>query len=76
MRHVDKKSGEQYFAIHEAVYDASDGWTENPVPVIAESVEELRKSLEWMIFALHKTVLDYETGQPSNKSEPATTEGQ
>ncbi len=63
MRHVDKKNGGVYFAIHETYYgvegESGDIWTEQPVAVIGESVDGLRQTLERMLKALDKPVLEY-----------------
>jgi hypothetical protein len=52
-----------WLAIHEAYYpdDSSDipnGYTEEPVPVAGEDLEELRWKLERMLEALEKPILD------------------
>lgn len=67
MRHVDQ--GEEHFAIHEYYYGIEPAWSETPNAVVGESVEELRKLLEWMLKALDMPVLEYD--QPSNESEDA-----
>jgi len=61
MLHKDK-SGEDYYAIHE-YYEMDDGpaWTENPVDVMGDSIEDLKKSLMCMLHDIDKHgVKDYE----------------
>lgn len=54
MRHTDN-SGEEYYAIHEYYeMDDGDGWTENPVDVTGESIEDLKKSLMCMLKDIEK----------------------
>jgi len=50
------------FAIHEYFHmDDGDGWTENPVSVTGESIEDLKKSLMLMLGDIDKHgVKDYE----------------
>lgn len=74
MRHVDKANGagrgSEWLAIHEVYYlsrgvndlevtSAQVGYTENPVKVIGESVEELRDMLTKMLMALDKPILQH-----------------
>lgn len=44
------------YGIHECYYEPT-GWTANPVPVVAESVEGLRDQLNRMLLALEKDVI-------------------
>lgn len=37
------------------------GWTEKEVGVYGENVDEIRQTLEWMLLALDKPILDEET---------------
>lgn len=75
MRHkyASPESGETevMLAIHEVYYKdksrddrkvtADDvGYTENPVSVTGESIEDLRETLQLMLKALDKPVLEYE----------------
>ena len=62
---VIKKGNEAYswYAIHEVYYDRDSkdlvqGWTENPVPVIGDSLEDLRWTLERMLESLDKPIID------------------
>jgi len=57
------EDGEEWLGIHEAFYDIDGGtvWTESPVGVIGESIDELRETLERMLASLDKSVL----GEPS-----------
>ena len=53
--------GETFFGIHEAYYgpgwdDLS--WTEKPVAPVGETIEELRHTLERMLAALDKPIID------------------
>ena len=51
--------------IHETYYDVGDGplpmFTEEPIRVMETSVEALRETLQRMLAALDKPVLDYKT---------------
>ena len=54
---------EAQYQIHEAYYDDDvrvEAITEDPVPVTAESLEELAEELRWMARALEAPVLKYE----------------
>jgi hypothetical protein len=55
-------NGEDYFSIHEVFYDLSEkdtvGWTENPVEVAGESIEDLRVTLQRMLACLDKPVIE------------------
>lgn len=56
--------GETLLGIHEVFYGMDDGtgWTDEPVAVIGESVEELRETLGRMLRALDKPIID-DTGE-------------
>ena len=60
-RVIKKGKDYEYLAIHEVHY-RDDGtissYTENPIPVIGESIEELRTVLEQMLRALDETIID------------------
>jgi hypothetical protein len=60
-----KSSQEVLYSIHEAYYgidgDINPAITVEPVAPCGESVEVLREDLRWMLRALDKPVLDYET---------------
>lgn len=73
---VDKESGRvsQWLAIHEVYYEGLEvndlevtssevGYTENPVTMTAESVEELRFMLKRMLGALEKPILEYKESE-------------
>ncbi|WP_157369946.1 hypothetical protein [Zavarzinella formosa] len=64
MKQTDE-TGEVSYGLHEVFYSRrkADGWTEQPVIVVGESVESVRWCLEKMALALEKPVLDYETGK-------------
>ena len=59
---VGKFGGVECFAIHEAYYDEAPdnklGWTQDPVAVVGDSIEELRFTLESMLAALDEEVID------------------
>ena len=61
MRHTDD-NGEEYFAIHEYYPDQDgDSWTEAPVDVTGDSVEEVKEVLQAMLDDIEKHgVKDYE----------------
>lgn len=78
MRHteLDKESGRksQWLAIHEVYYEGLEvndlavtsdevGYTDRPVTMTAESVEELRFMLERMLGALQKPILEYKDAE-------------
>ena len=69
---MDKESGKvsEWLAFHEVHYESTEvndlevtsadvGYTENPVTMTAESVEELRFMLTRMLGALDKPILEY-----------------
>lgn len=54
---------EDYFAIHEVYYDDEGEvttYTTEPTSPRGENIEELRQSLEWMMEATKKPVLNYD----------------
>jgi hypothetical protein len=62
MRHKNAATGEDYYAIHE-YYELDDGpaWTENPVDVTGDSIEDVKKALIMMLEDIEKHgVKDYE----------------
>lgn len=71
MRHAPKNGEvDEWYAIHEVYYRSNDvddltvpvsetGCTEDPVGVVGDSVESLRWSLQKMLEALEKPVLEY-----------------
>ena len=49
----------KWLGIHEVFYDGdSVGWTDEPVAVQGETVEELRETLHRMLAALDKPVIE------------------
>ena len=54
----------EWFGIHEAFYEVGGQtlWTDEPVTVEGESIEELRETLERMLVALDKPIID-DTGE-------------
>ena len=71
MRRVVGKGATKWYSygIYE-LYNSPAGWTKEPVDQMGQNVEELRKDLEWMLEALDKPVLDYETGEPIKPTGP------
>ena len=66
----DTGEGEYWFAIHEVYYESAGvnemtvssadvGYTTEPISLSAESVDDLRVTLQRMLAALDKPVLDY-----------------
>lgn len=48
-----------WLGIHECFYDEGrEGWTENPVAVEGETLDDLRETLERMLRALDKPIID------------------
>lgn len=79
VRRILIEAGEpvEWFGIHEVFYDHAQGesnpklgWTEEPISVEGESVEELRETLVRMILALDKPVIIDNEKEPS---EPERT---
>lgn len=72
-RHIDD-SGEPYLAIHEyyTLHDGKEGWTARPVPIEAETVEDLRKALAQIIADLDQHgVRDFnDPGKPAEGARP------
>jgi hypothetical protein len=65
MRHK-ADSGEHYLAIHEfyIMHDKSEGWTAKPVPLEADSLPEMRKTLLAVLTDLERHgVRDARTGE-------------
>jgi hypothetical protein len=65
MRHK-ADSGEDYLAIHEfyIMHDKSEGWTAKPVPLEADSLPEMRKTLLAVLTDLERHgVRDARTGE-------------
>ena len=60
-----EKDGEEYFGIHETYYDKDgniEGWTENPISGLYDSVEDLIESHNMItkdIKKYSKDILDY-----------------
>jgi hypothetical protein len=55
--------GEGYYAVHEYYkMDDGDGWTENPVEVTGNSIEDVKKALMLMLHDIDKHgVKNYES---------------
>lgn len=65
MRH-NAGAENEYLAIHEVYYgiDEDDnkdkvGWTLDPISVSGETIDELRETLERMLRALDKPIMEY-----------------
>tara|TARA_R110002074_G_scaffold318561_1_gene488915 strand:- start:771 stop:1058 length:288 start_codon:yes stop_codon:yes gene_type:complete len=61
IRHVDTKSDEVYYQIHEVYYDTNknpESMTENGIAPYGENTEELSHSMIHMMSALTEPVLD------------------
>lgn len=63
--------GEESFSIHEVYYN-EDGslrnWTTEPQAVSVETLDDLRRLLEWMAEALDKPVLDWHDSKAASES--------
>lgn len=75
MRHRDKLPNgdiDEVLVFHEVYYkdgtDEVDGWTENGITIVGETVDDIRWNLDKMIEALNKPILDYETGKEINNN--------
>ena len=67
----DTGDAEDFFAVHEVYYNKDGeiyGWTEKPVGVCGESLEEIKEALEYYKEAFHKEVLDWDELEASEKS--------
>ena len=64
MRHKNTISGNDYYAIHEYYpLEDGDGWTERPVFIDGDSVEEVKNVLMMMLEDIQKHgVKDYDDG--------------
>jgi len=76
MRHIDT-DGSEYLAIHEVFYDVKKkkddlGWSKDPEIVLAEDIAGLRQTLEWMLGALDKPILEYGKDEPNLSRESET----
>ena len=66
--HLHKKNPEafpeyqEYYAIHEVYYDKDGGisWTKEPIETSAEDLDDLKASLQKMLEAFDKPILEYE----------------
>jgi hypothetical protein len=57
---------DDYYSIHEVYYDDDgniESWTEQPVGIGGETLEELKGDLEYYKHALEKPVLKYDKDQ-------------
>ena len=65
MRH-NTGTEDEYLAIHEVYYGMDDedgkgktGWTQDPVAPYGDTLNELRETLERMLRALDKPIMEY-----------------
>lgn len=59
-------SDQVQYGIHEVYYDPKrrpPSFTEDPMEVVGDSIEELRETLAHMLSCLDKPILDYDTGE-------------
>jgi hypothetical protein len=67
IRHIEKTTNMDdsiYYAIHEVYYDENgkvQGWTEEPIRILAESLEDLKVTAERLVECFDNPVLDEET---------------
>jgi hypothetical protein len=67
IRHIEKTAHMDdsiYYAIHEVYYDENGkvkGWTEEPIRILAESLEHLKVTAERLVECFDNPVLDEET---------------
>jgi hypothetical protein len=62
IRHIDDDS--IYYAIHKFYYDEDGkvkGWTEEPIRIMEEGLEDLKVTLQRLIESFDNPVLDEET---------------
>ena len=66
--HKEENPAHSYYAIHECFYDDGElvphSWTENPIAIIGDNIEEIRETLDRMIRATERPIL---TEQDGNK---------
>ena len=67
-----RKGDETWLGIHEAFYgdDGKLSWTENPVDVVGETVDDLRWTLERMLAALDEPIIN-EDAELARKDDAA-----
>lgn len=69
IRHVESRTHMDdsiYYAIHEVYYDENgkvNGWTEEPIRIMEESLEDLKVTLQRLLESFDNPVLDNETGE-------------
>jgi len=71
MRHKNTVSGRDYYAIHEYYpLEDGDGWTERPVFIDGDSVEEVKNVLMMMLEDIQKHgVKDYEDDKKNPRDD-------
>lgn len=69
IRHIEPRTHMDdsiYYAIHEVYYDEDgkvNGWTEEPIRIMEESLEDLKVTLQRLTESFDNPVIDYDTGQ-------------
>ena len=64
--------GSDWFGIHEVFYNDDDtiwSYTENPISIVGESIDDLRQTLEWMLSCLDNPILVYDEIETKADSE-------
>lgn len=59
-------SGDVMYEIHEVYYDKDgkvSGLTQEPISIMEESLEDLKKTIERLQNCLEKSIIDYETNE-------------
>ena len=70
IRHIEHRTHMDdsiYYAIHEVYYDEDGkvkGWTEEPIRILEESLEDLKATLQRLSESFNNPVLDEETREP------------
>jgi len=70
IRHIEKithMDDSIYYAIHEVYYGEDGkikGWTEEPIRIMEESLEDLKATLQRLSESFNNPVLDEETREP------------
>ena len=66
----EHENSEPTYGIHEVYYKQgkADMWTDDPVEVTGDDIQELKQTLERMILALEKPILNFKDGSLSINS--------
>lgn len=71
IRHIEHRTHMDdsiYYAIHEVYYDEAglvSNWSEEPIRILEESLEDLKVTLQRLIESFDKPILDEETKEPN-----------